>query len=85
MTDTRSGVVKWFNGEKGYGFIQCEHLEKDVFLHIKQLRASGISGDLANGESIRFVCNTGPKGYFATNITRTNGGVNAGAHSPNQG
>jgi CspA family cold shock protein len=65
-----SGVVKWFNQDKGYGFIQAEGMAKDVFLHVKSLRASGITNELVEGEHIRFVCNTGPRGYFATNISR---------------
>jgi CspA family cold shock protein len=67
------GMVKWFNGEKGYGFVTAPGLEKDVFLHVKQLRASGIQGAMTDGEAIKFVCNTGPKGFFATSITRVNG------------
>lgn len=73
-TAPKVGVVKWFNGEKGYGFIQAEGLEKDVFMHIKSLRASGITNELAEGEHVRFVCNTGPRGYFATDIARNGAG-----------
>lgn len=69
-----NGVVKWFSAEKGFGFIQAQGLDKDVFLHVKQLRSSGIMGSLLDGEQVRFVCNTGPKGLFATNIARGNGG-----------
>ena len=64
------GLVKWFSAEKGYGFLQADGLDKDVFLHVKQLRSSGIAGNLTDGEQVRFVCNSGPKGFFATNITR---------------
>lgn len=69
------GSIKWFNAEKGYGFIQADGLSKDVFLHIKQVRSSGIVGNLTDGEHILFVCNDGPKGLFATNIARTNGNL----------
>jgi len=75
--ETKSGVVKWFNAEKGFGFIQAEGLNKDVFLHVKQLRQSGITGSLVDGEHIVFKCNEGPKGFFATDISRGNGGTNA--------
>jgi CspA family cold shock protein len=71
------GSIKWFNGEKGYGFVTAPGLEKDVFLHVKQLRASGIEGEVTDGEAVTFVCNTGPKGFFATNIARTNGVAHA--------
>ena len=76
-----NGSVKWFNAEKGYGFIQADGLNKDVFLHVKQLRSSGITGNLLDGEQVRFVCNDGPKGPFATNITRGNGGPDADGQS----
>lgn len=71
------GLIKWFSAEKGYGFIQADGINKDIFLHVKQLRSSGIMGNLADGEHVLFVCNDGPKGLFATNITRSNGGSNA--------
>ena len=70
----KSGIVKWFNSEKGYGFVQADGMEKDVFLHVKSLRASGIQNNLTDGEHVKFVCNTGPKGFFATDISR-NGAV----------
>ncbi len=62
------GHVKWFNGEKGYGFITVEGYGKDVFIHVKKLRESGITRNPADGEAIRFIMNDGPKGSFATNI-----------------
>jgi len=74
---TLTGLVKWYNQEKGYGFIQAEGLDTDVFMHIKQLRASGITAGLTDGEKVRFVVNTGPKGKFATNISRLNGASHA--------
>ena len=37
-----TGIVKWFNGRKGYGFIEPENGEKDVFIHISALEKAGI-------------------------------------------
>jgi len=37
-----NGKVKWFNGAKGYGFIEREDKEKDVFIHVSALRDAGI-------------------------------------------
>ena len=48
-----SGTVKWFNGNKGYGFIAPEGGKKDVFVHISALEAAGI-GNLNEGDSVSF-------------------------------
>ena len=47
------GVVKWFNADKGYGFIEPEGGGKDVFVHISQVQASGLKG-LENNQSVNF-------------------------------
>ena len=73
MADALTGKVKWFNPEKGYGFVQADGLDKDVFLHVKNLRASGIINALPDGTAIKFVCNDGPKGFFATDIQLSGG------------
>lgn len=50
----RKGTVKWFNAQKGYGFIRPEDGTKDVFVHISALQESGIQ-HLDEGQSISFV------------------------------
>lgn len=47
------GTVKWFNGTKGFGFIQPEDGSADVFVHISAVERAGISG-LAEGQKISF-------------------------------
>ena len=47
------GVVKWFNGQKGYGFIQPDDGGKDVFVHISAVERSGLS-HLNEGQKISF-------------------------------
>ena len=48
-----SGTVKWFNGQKGYGFIQPDDGSKDVFVHISAVERSGI-GNLHEGQKVSF-------------------------------
>ncbi len=47
------GTVKWFNGEKGYGFIQPDNGAKDVFVHISAVEQAGM-GSLNEGDKLSF-------------------------------
>jgi len=47
------GTVKWFNSEKGFGFIQPDDGGKDVFVHISAVQAAGLQG-LQDGQSVSF-------------------------------
>ncbi len=47
------GTVKWFNSEKGFGFIQLEDGAKDVFVHISAVERAGLSG-LQEGQKVSF-------------------------------
>jgi CspA family cold shock protein len=62
-----SGVLKWFNPEKGYGFIEVPQRDGDIFLHVKELRKSGIVA-LNDGASVDFTAMKGKKGLYATDI-----------------
>lgn len=64
------GVTKWYNKEKGYGFIQLPGGGLDIFVHANQLRKAGIEHGLNEGEKVTFNIDKGPKGSFATNITK---------------
>jgi len=48
-----TGTVKWFNTQKGYGFIQPDQGSKDVFVHISAVERSGI-GNLTEGQKVSF-------------------------------
>jgi cold shock protein len=54
------GTVKWFNAQKGFGFIQPEDGSKDVFVHISAVERSGI-GNLREGQRVSFDVETDPR------------------------
>jgi len=62
------GTVKWFNGAKGYGFIQRSTGE-DVFVHYSVIQENGYR-TLNEGETVEFECIKGPKGLQAQNVNR---------------
>lgn len=62
-----NGTVKWFNSEKGYGFIQTEE-GKDVFVHFSQINKDGFK-TLEEGEAVTFRVVDGQKGPQAEDVT----------------
>jgi CspA family cold shock protein len=62
-----TGVVKWFNAAKGYGFIQRENGE-DVFVHFSAIQANGYR-TLDEGTRVSFLVKQGPKGLQAEDVT----------------
>ncbi|AGF46796.1 CspA family beta-ribbon cold shock protein [Candidatus Kinetoplastibacterium desouzaii TCC079E] len=62
-----TGVVKWFNTEKGYGFISPESGGKDLFVHFSEIQGTGFKS-LEENQRVSFVVTTGPKGLQATKI-----------------
>lgn len=61
-----TGTVKWFNEEKGYGFIQVDGGE-DVFVHYSEIQGTGFK-TLAEGQAVEFDVTAGRKGPQASNV-----------------
>lgn len=69
MADRLTGTVKWFNGEKGYGFATPDDGGKDVFIHYSAIQAEGYR-TLDEGDRIEFAIEEGDKGPKAVNVTK---------------
>jgi cold shock protein len=62
-----SGTVKWFNGEKGFGFITQDSGGPDVFVHFSAIAGSGYR-NLEEGQKVEYEVSQGPKGLQAANV-----------------
>ena len=66
MSERILGTVKWFNGEKGYGFLAREN-GPDVFVHYSAIEGGGYR-TLTEGQTVEFTIEKGPKGLQAANV-----------------
>jgi len=67
MSDRVTGTVKWFNDDKGFGFIEREGGE-DVFVHFSSIRGEGFKS-LQEGQSVEFTLGQGQKGPQALDVS----------------
>ena len=67
MSERETGTVKWFNNEKGFGFIEREQGE-DVFVHYSSIRGDGFKS-LNEGQKVEFTLVQGQKGPQALDVT----------------
>jgi CspA family cold shock protein len=68
VTEMANGKVKWFNDSKGFGFITSED-GSEVFVHHTSIQGNGFKS-LAEGDSVSFDTEKGPKGPKATNVVK---------------
>ncbi|WP_175957064.1 cold-shock protein [Schaalia sp. Marseille-Q2122] len=64
-----TGVVKWFNADKGFGFITPDDGSADIFAHFSAIESTGFR-TLDEGEKVEFEVTEGPKGLQASRIVR---------------
>jgi CspA family cold shock protein len=69
MSNRYNGTVKWFNSEKGFGFIQLEDNSKDIFVHHNEINNRGYGkASLADGQKVSFNIGVNQKGEHATGV-----------------
>lgn len=70
MATQKNGTVKWFNSEKGFGFIQIDGTSEDVFVHHSQVKIQSYRRvSLDEGQKVLFDIGKNDKGSFAENVT----------------
>ena len=67
MSNSVNGVVKWFNDDKGFGFLTPNEGGKDVFVHFRSIATEGFKS-LNEGQQVQFTVEQGQKGPQAMNV-----------------
>ena len=67
MSEVKKGTVKWFNASKGYGFITPNDGEKDLFVHMSEIKMDGFK-TLSDGQNVEYNEGSSEKGPCATNV-----------------
>lgn len=68
MSETKTGTVKWFNNQKGYGFITPSTGDKDLFVHMSSIVMEGYK-TLSDNQKVSYEVGDSDKGPVATNVT----------------
>ncbi|MBD3414144.1 MAG: cold-shock protein [Candidatus Aminicenantes bacterium] len=63
------GIVKWFSDERGYGFIEQEGQDKDIFVHYSSIEMPGFK-TLTEGDEVSFEIEENDRGLVAKNVTK---------------
>ncbi|MGO3890215.1 MAG: cold-shock protein [Paenalcaligenes sp.] len=64
-----TGIVKWFDNDRGFGFIMPENGGKDLFAHHSEIQSNGSQSTLEENQRVSYVVGQGQKGPCATKIT----------------
>jgi cold shock protein len=65
---SQQGKIKWFNAQKGYGFIEPADGSKDIFVHRNNVENLGYDEGLEENEEVEYSVEEGPKGLNAVNV-----------------
>ena len=69
MAERHTGVVKWFNNAKGFGFIRTQDHPDDIFVHFRAIQGDAYRS-LEEGQAVEFTLVEGPKGLQAEDVTK---------------
>ena len=69
MSDRQTGIVKWFNNAKGFGFITMADRTDDIFVHFRAIQGDGYRS-LNEGQEVEFKLVEGPKGLQAEEVSK---------------
>ena len=69
VLEMNKGTVKWFNAQKGYGFITNESTGEDVFVHFSAINGEGFKS-LDEGQAVTYDLTEGARGMQAANVTK---------------
>jgi CspA family cold shock protein len=69
MSERQTGIVKWFNNAKGFGFITMTDREEDIFVHFRAIQGDGYRS-LNEGDAVEFTLAEGDKGLQAEEVTK---------------
>jgi len=72
MTDRYNGTVKWFDNRKGYGFIQRDESDEDIFVHFREIEGEGFK-TLFEGQRVEFGLIERDKGFAAESVCKIEG------------
>jgi CspA family cold shock protein len=74
-----TGTVKWFSNDKGYGFVQPDDGDKDLFVHFSAIQGQGFKS-LDEGDKVEFEVGQGQKGPQAQNVSILEKAAGGGSH-----
>jgi CspA family cold shock protein len=69
MSAKETGHVKWFNDDKGFGFISRDNGQEDVFVHFRSIVSTSSRKSLVEGQRVEFIVTKGAKGFQAEEVT----------------